>query len=234
MREVPFADLDVDDVPAFLLPERSAKEEEAPEPAVVLPPVGDGLRARRRRQRRRHAWRRTFGLVVLAVAVIAAMVLVAVHPWRGGKAASPRRPPAATRQAPLPSSAVLVQQDAKGAAVSVTLLVANQSGGGGHVVLVPPATMTEIPSFGLDGVGKALSLGGPSLLQITLENLLGVPLPPAVLATDADLTGFVQPTGPLNVNVPTRVEQTDNASNVNVLWNAGPDVLAPADVPRFL
>src|SRR5205807_8096869 len=104
MREVPFADLDVDDVPAFLLPERSAKEEEALEPAVVLPPAGDGLRARRRRQRRRHARRRTFGLVLLAGAVVAAMVLVAVHPWRGGRAAAPRRPATAPRGAALPSS----------------------------------------------------------------------------------------------------------------------------------
>src|SRR5437588_1021299 len=234
MREVPFADLDVDDVPAFLLPERSAKEEEAPEPAVVLPPVGDGLRARRRRQRRRHAWRRTFGLVLLAVAVVATMVLVAVHPWRGGNAASPRRPATATRGAPLPSSAVLVQQDAKGGAVSVTLLVANQSGGGGHVVLVPPATMTEIPSFGLDGVGKALGLGGPSLLQVTLENLLGVPLPPAVVAGDAQLAGFVQAAGPLDVDVPAQVEQTDSTGAGSVLWSAGPTTLVPIDVPRFL
>src|SRR5438105_8219529 len=235
MRDVPFADLDVDDVPAFLLPEPPAKgEEEPPERAVVLPPSGDGLRSRRRRQRRRHAWRRTFGFVVLAVAVAAALVLVAVHPWRGGEGASPRRPAGASRQVPLPSSAVLVQQDAQGGAVSVTLLVANQSGGGGHVVLVPPATMTEIPSFGLDGVGKALGLGGPPLLHVTLENLLGVPLPPAVLANDAQLTGFVQAAGPLNVDVPATVEQADATGAVSVLWNGGPATVAPSDVPRFL
>src|SRR5205823_4379899 len=127
-----------------------------------------------------------------------------------------------------------VQQDAQGGAVSVTLLVANPSSGGGHVVFVPPGTMTEIPAFGLDGVGKALSLGGPSLLQVTLENLLGVPLRPAAVVGDAQLTGFAQAVGPLDVDVPTRVEQTDAAGNVNVLWNAGPGTLAPADVPRFL
>src|SRR2546423_1890605 len=97
----------------------------------------------------------------------------------------------------------------------------------------PPATMTEIPSFGLDGVGKALGLAGPSLLQVTLESLLGVPLPPAVLGGDAQITGFVQAAGPLDVSVPTRVEQTDAGGNVNVLWDAGPSTLAPTDVPRF-
>jgi hypothetical protein len=147
---------------------------------------------------------------------------------------SKRQPAAATRHAPLPSSAVLVQQDAQGAAVSLTLLVANQSSSGGHIVLVPPATMTEVPAFGLDGVGKSLGLGGPSLLQVTLENLLGVPLPPAVVVGDAQLTGFVQAAGPLDVDVPATVEQTDPGGNVNVLWDQGPSTLAPADVPRFL
>jgi hypothetical protein len=239
MREVPFADVDVDDdidIPAFLLPPPDEEEtEEAPGPAVVLPPSGTGARRHRRRQQRRDTRRRTFGYAVLGAAVIAVLVLFLAHPWRGAAPASHKpAAAAATRQTPLPSSAVLVQRDAQGGAASLTLLVANPSSGGGHIVFVPPETMTEIPSFGLDGVGKALSLGGPSLLQITAENLLGVPLPPAVLASDADLTGFAQAAGPLNVNVPTRVEQTDNASNVNVLWNAGPDTLAPADVPRFL
>jgi len=237
MREVPFADLDVDDdIPAFLLPypDDEEQEEQAPGPAVVLPPSGTGVRRHRRRQQRRDTQRRTIGFVFLAVAIVAALVLAVTHPWRSASPSSPGHAAAGTRQAPLPSSAVLVQQDAQGAAVSITLLVANPTSGGGHIVFVPPETMTEIPSFDLDGVGKALGLGGPSLLQVTLENLLGVPLPPAVIVNDAQLTGFLQATGGLDVNVPTQVEQTDAAGNTNVLWNAGPDTLMPADMPGFL
>jgi len=237
MRDVPFADLDVDDdtdIPAFLLPVEDEEPPEAPQTAVVLPPSGTGVRRYRRQQQRRDTRRRTFGLIVLAVVVVGAVLLALIHPWHTAASSSRKPSVTATRQAPLPSSAVLVQRDAQGGAASVTLLVANPSSGGGHIVFVPPATMTEIPSFGLDGVGKALSLGGPSLLQVTLENLVGVPLPPAILVADPQLAGFVQAAGPLDVNVPTRVEQTDNSGNVNVLWDAGPDTLAPADVPRFL
>jgi polyisoprenyl-teichoic acid--peptidoglycan teichoic acid transferase len=237
MREVPFADLDVDDddIPAFLLPyPEEEQEEQPPEAAVSLPPSGTGVRRHRRRQQRRDTRRRTLGLVLLAVAVVAAAVLAIAHPWRSGAPASRRHPAAATRQVPLPSSAVFVQQDAQGGAVSVTLLVANPSSGGGHIVFVPPGTMTEIPAFGLDGAGKALGLGGPSLLQVTLENLLGVPLPAATLMNDAQIAGFVQAAGPLDVNVPTRVEEADAAGNVNTLWDAGPATLVPADIPRFL
>jgi hypothetical protein len=237
MRDVPFADLDVDDdidIPAFLLPQEDDEQPEPPQGAVVLPPSGTGARRHRRRQQRRDTRRRSFGFVVLGVVAIAGVALVLGHPWHTASHSHHKSPVAATRQAPLPSSAVLVQRDAQGGAVSLTLLVANPSSGGGHIVFVPPATMTEIPSFGLDGVGKSLSLGGPSLLQITLENLLGVSLPPAVLVGDPQLAGFVQAAGPLDVNVPTRVEQTDNSGNVNELWNAGPETLAPTDVPRFL
>jgi anionic cell wall polymer biosynthesis LytR-Cps2A-Psr (LCP) family protein len=127
-----------------------------------------------------------------------------------------------------------VQQAPDGSAASITLLVANPSSGGGHIVLVPPATMTEVPSFGLDGAGKSLGEGGPSLLQVTLENLLGVPLPQAVVVGDAQLTGFVQAAGPLDVDVPARVEQVDDRGAVNVLWEQGPSTLSPADVPSFL
>jgi hypothetical protein len=238
MRDVPLADLDVDDdidIPAFLLPHPDEDERrERPPRTVALPPSGTGVRRDRRRRQRRDTRRRTFGFVLLAIAVVGALVLVVAHPWRGGTRSPTPHPAAVGRQAPLPSSAVLVQLDPTGAAASVTLLVANPTSGGGHVVLVPPATMTEVPSFGLDGVGKALGLGGPSLFQVTLENLLGVPLPPAVIVSDAQLTGFVQPAGPLNVDVPNRVEQTDAGGNVNLLWDQGPSTLAPTDVPRYL
>jgi hypothetical protein len=235
MREVPFAAPDVDDVPAFLLePEPGDEAPEGPQPTVVLPPSGTGARAHRRRQRRRHSWKRGARLVGPAVGLVALLLLLIVHPWHGGGAGPQGTAVPANRQAPLSSSAVLVQQDAQGGAVSITLLVANPSGDGGHVVLVPPATMTEVPSFGLDGVGKALALGGPPLLQVTLENLLGVRLPPALVVRDAQLTTFAQPAGALDVDVPARVEQTDARGAVSVLWDVGPVSLSPADVPRFL
>src|SRR5205823_1534538 len=200
-----------------------------------LPPSGSGERARRRRQRRRLTWRRHSLLLAIGVIVVVA-TLAAVRPWHGGSTRSASRPQTATpvHVAPLTSAAVLVQQDAQGAASSITLLVASPSGHGGHVVFVPPATMTEVPSFGLDAVGRGLALGGAPVFQVTLETLLGVPLPPVTIVKDAQLTSFVQGAGPLPVDVPGRVEQTDARGNVNVFWEQGPATVAPADVPRFL
>jgi hypothetical protein len=235
MRDVPFAGFDVDDVPAFLLEtDPGGAPTPKPEPRVVLPPSGTGVRAHRRRQRRRHTWKRGARLGAPALGLVALVLLLALHPWHHGGAGPDGTPAPAGRQAPPASSALLVQQGAEGEAVSITVLVANPTGDGGHVVLVPPATMSELPSFGLDGVGRALALGGPSLLQVTLENLLGVRLPPALVVKDAQLAAFARPAGALDVDVPARVEETDARGAVSVLWDVGPLSLSPADVPRFL
>src|SRR5207245_787820 len=100
--------------------------------------------------------------------------------------------------------------------------------------LLPPGTMVELPSFGLDTLGRALALGGTSLLQTAIENLLGVRLGSLTVTSDAQLAALVAPAGPLTVDVPTRVEQVDPAGRVSMLWDAGTTALAPSDVPRFL
>ena len=165
-----------------------------------------------------------------------AVTVLTVRPWHNGGPHPAARPSsgAPSHLAPLPSSAVLVDQDATGAASSITLLVASPTGRGGRVVFAPPATMTEVPSFGLDALGRALTLGGTPLFQVTLENLLGVPLPSPTIVKDPQLAAFVQAAGPLQVDVPDRVEQTDARGTVNILWSQGPATVAPVDVPRFL
>jgi hypothetical protein len=234
MREVPFADPDVDEPPAFIDDDRPA--DAAPDDhALVLPPAGTGIRADRRRRQRRQALRQNTTAVIGAVLVVAIVVaLVILRPWQGGGGGDSEQAGPANLPAKLPSSAVLVQQDAQRGAGSITILVVDPSGEGGRVVFVPPATMSEVPSFGLDGVGKALSLGGPSLLQVTLENLIGVGLPPAVIVNDPTMSTMFQPAGALDVNVPTRVEQSDARGAVTVLWDTGQATITPQDAPRFL
>src|SRR4051812_46785355 len=124
MREVPFADLDVDediDIPAFLLPDEEEEEQERAEadPGLMLPEAGTGERRYRRRQRHRESRRRTFGYVLLAVSVVAAVVLAFTHPWRSSSPAGQRHLPAVPGAAPLPSSAVFVEQDPQGGAASI-------------------------------------------------------------------------------------------------------------------
>src|SRR4051812_5744512 len=153
MREVPFADPDVDEAPAFLAPEldeqdrvdrrrkphRLLPDAGDDDPAFVLPPAGSGVRAVRRRERRRSLVRRNAGVIVVGLLVLAVLLALVIRPWSGGSEHAHKQAPAGL-PATLPSSVVLVQQDAQRAASSITLLVADPSGRGGRVVFVPPAT----------------------------------------------------------------------------------------------
>ena len=128
---------------------------------------------------------------------------------------------------------MLAQRSVDGAITAVSVL-APGSGDDGNLIMVPPGTMTELPSYGLDAVSHSFQLGGAPLLRAALENLLGVNLERIDVIDDAQLAALVAPAGALSVRVPTQVEQVEPSGKVTVLWPAGDTQLAPADVPRFL
>jgi LytR cell envelope-related transcriptional attenuator len=204
---------------------------------IELPRSGSGLRAQRRRQQTRRRRRHQAGLGALAVSIVAllaaGLVEVTLRTNAERRVSAPAAP-ATKAVGTVPPTAVLVQQDAAGAAVSINVLVAGAGGRGGHVLLIPPGTMTELPSFGLDGLGRSLALGGPPLLQNALENLFGVKLDPVTVLKDPQLAALVRPAGSLTADLPARVESVDGAGRVSVLWDEGQVALAPDDVPKFL
>ena len=146
----------------------------APDAVEPQPPAsGPTERARRRRERRR-ARRRQQARVASIVAVSVVLVLGTVTFVRSGRSgdgddATATIPGGATSRGVPP--AVLAQRDAIGAIPAVSVL-APGSGTDGHLILVPPGTMAELPSYGLDAVGKSFQLGGAPLLRAALENLL--------------------------------------------------------------
>jgi hypothetical protein len=205
----------------------------APDPVEPHPPSrGPSERARRRLERRR-ARRRRWLNVATFVAVVALIGLSVFTFTRSRDAGEAKRstssPPAAQRADP---PAVLAQLDAAGAITAVTVLAPGASAGG-YVIMVPPGTMTELPSYGLDAVGHAFQLGGVPLLRAGLENLLGVNLARIDVIDGAELSALATPAGPLTVHVASQVEQIEPSGRVTVLWPAGDVQLAPADVPRF-
>jgi hypothetical protein len=131
------------------------------------------------------------------------------------------------------SAAVLAQRDADGTITAVSV-IAPATAGGGHLIMVPPGTMTELPSYGLDAVGRSFQLGGAPLLRAALENLLGVNLERIDVIDDAALTALVAPAGTITVRVPEQVEQVEPSGLVTVLFPAGDNQVTPADAPRFL
>ena len=167
--------------------------------------------------------------------VVLALSMAAVGP------PDPPRPqvaPLAQPPAPAPPPVVppflLAHRDASGRASSFTLLVPAADGKGGALVLLPPGTMTEVISLGLEPVSQSLELGDPARLRATVENLFGAALGGVLVADDAAMADLVAPAGPLRVEVPERVEQVAPSGVVDVVYEVGPTSLAPAATGRFL
>ncbi|MDP8976557.1 MAG: LCP family protein [Actinomycetota bacterium] len=217
---------------------------------VPLPEVPSNQRSRRRqekiRRRRLRRRRRISILAFLGVVTGAAVLLVPPVSRFAGREAQERNDldkeatglGGAESPAPQPGPAaapvLLAYEDGTGRASALTVLVPSTASKGGTLVLVPPGTMTEVLSLGLEPVRQSLELGGPARLKSTVENLLGAPLGGVVVVDDAGLTNLVAPAGPLPVTVPERVERVGPNGRVEVLFEAGASTLAPPGAGRFL
>ena len=217
---------------------------------IPLPNALSNARALRRKERRRGRRKRLrrggLGLAVAAVvtglvALLAAPAGRLVDRATGSgdtSTADGARSGAAPGVMPQPVPAVapvlLAYQDAAGRASALTVLVPSAGGKGGTLLLVPPGTMAEVVSLGLEPVRQSLELGGPTRLRATVENLLGAPLGGVIVVDDAGLANLLAPAGPLALTVPERVERVNPNGRVEVLYEAGANTLAPAGAGRFL
>src|SRR5207253_1768763 len=87
---------------------------------------------------------------------------------------------------------------------------------------------------GLEPVGLALQVGGPDRLKGTVENLFGVSLGSVTVLNSDQLVALVRPAGPLRVTIPERVAQVADDGRVQVLFDGGPGVVRPDQVPTLL
>ena len=207
-----------------------------PSEDLPLPDGGIGRRRAVRRERQRLRRRRLVraALAVLAGAALVATSLAAVT----GVRLSSRRDRASVAGGAGASSALapalLVQANDVGGAVSIVVLVPAPGNKGGSLVFVPPGTMTEIPSLGLEPVGLALEVGGADRLKATVENLFGVRLGSVTVLDNDHLVSLVRPAGTLRVTMPGRVAQVSDDGSVHVLFDVGPGLVRPDQVPTLL
>ena len=201
------------------------------ESAIPLPPAS-GMRALRRRRRRQVRRQRILVGIALLAAVGATVVAIALPQDDPEPPASAAAAPVAPIRSP---RIVLAHQQSDGApAASLSLLAPSRDGRGGSVVLLPPGTMTEVGSLGLEPIAHALDLGGPARLLSTVENLLGVEVEDVVVLDDAKLVALMEPYGALPVRIPTRVETVDDTGNVEILYEPGLIELRPSELPQLL
>ncbi len=99
-----------------------------------------------------------------------------------------------------PASLVVAWPGAQGGSVVAVFGVDpdEQRGAG---LLVPAGTQVEVPSLGPQTVGRALRLGGPDLLGLTLENALAIEVGQVLELDEGSLREVLAPAAPLEVRL---------------------------------
>jgi anionic cell wall polymer biosynthesis LytR-Cps2A-Psr (LCP) family protein len=171
---------------------------------------------RRRAQRRRRVLLRGL-LVLLILALIGgASTLIARKVTHNSKAAG--GPIAGRQQTAL--VAMTLHDDVSGQASALTLFGIDPEGTNPVVLFIPVGTLDPIPGYDdFELVGQALSVGQPSLQQITVDNLLGIDIDRTVAIDDITLGALIDEIGGITIDVEER------------LYGNGPNGTKTAEVP---
>jgi hypothetical protein len=194
-------------------------------------PAGSGARAIHRRRRRQERRQRRLFLSAAALAVLGVLTWFSASQI-GRQLGESSGPPAVATPVVSDPKVLLAHRHPDGSARSITIF--SDADELQAIVLIPPGTMAEVPSLGLEPLGRALQVGGPTRLRSTVENLLGIDVSHVVVVDDADLVALAEPLDDLEVEVPARVEQVADDGAVDVLYEPGRIRIGADEVPTFL
>jgi hypothetical protein len=191
--------------------------------------------ARDRGARDRGARDRRTQFVVVLVAIVAGLV--------AGALGSPRDPSLAsagpdgsspTTAAPVQAAEVLLLAHVgpDGGADLVVLVGLEEGGGDAAVLMIPTATLVEVPALGLQPLADAVRLSGASSLETTVENALGVAVDRALVLGDARLAELLAPTEEIAVTFRREVS-TEDAGGV-LDFRTGEQTISAGQAVRLL
>lgn len=202
---------------------------------------GAGERARRRRdERRARTWRlvRRWLLVLLLVGVafvLGPVVWGQVGPLLTGDgdeatdddpdvaATAPADPTVDTE----PTVLVATFADNGESVTRLQLLHVDTETGRGAVVMVPTSMVADVPGYGLLPIGDAGAFGGMPLLELTVENQLGIAVDGTARLTEQDWAAVFARTGGFEVDVARPIIEEGTTER---RFEAGPQFL---DGPRL-
>lgn len=199
----------------------------------TLPRVEPGIRQERRR---RKALRRRVvagGAVALPL-VILMIVLIA---GLGGDDNKPTPIPVSGGAEGEQITYLLVgtrSDDTTGAADWITLLAIDREGTRPLTLFLPTATLTEIPGFGFDAVGKALALGRLPLEEVAVENMLGITVDHTMVVSEQLISRMVDLAEGIEVDVPERLLAPSGTNRLVPVFEKGKQQLDGARAVRYL
>jgi polyisoprenyl-teichoic acid--peptidoglycan teichoic acid transferase len=208
-------------------PEDLIPADEVDEAAEAPYPPTSGRRAGRSELRRRDARART-ALVVVSLTAVAVAVILATFALvdRVRDQAEPEpvtEVPDAAPGDPQPAVTVITTRDGPDGpeVATIALLAVDRDSGEGTVLLVPPATIADVPGHGSFRLGEAFDFGGAALTGVSLDNLLGARTDAVVTVSEEGWAAFLDPLGPTQVTLAEPVVDRAEDGSGTVLLPAG-------------
>lgn len=119
------------------------------------------------------------------------------------------------------STLVFGSRETGGPAIWLALVTHDRESDTGSVLYIPAHTAVEVPGRGLQGVGDALVSGGPPLLVVSAENLLGIDIDNYLDLSDRDARVLFEATGPISVDVPSEVKVAVGNDRARLIFDDG-------------
>ncbi len=199
----------------------------------TLPRVEPGARQERRR---RKALRRRLGMggaVALPLAILSIVLIAGL----GGGDADPTPIPVGDGAEGGQITYLLVgtrADETTGAADWITVLAVDREGTRPVTLFVPTSTLTEIPGFGFDSVGKALALGRLPLEEVAVENMLGITIDHTMIVSEQLISRLVDLAGGIEVDLPERLLAPSGANRLVPVFEKGKQRLDGSRAVRYL
>jgi len=192
--------------------------------------------ARSDRRRRRSLRRKLVGAVAAGVPIIV-IVIVLITQLGGGRtpAAAPR--PVGNDAEGGQVTYLLVGTragDDSGQADWLSVMAIDRQGRTPITMFIPTATLTEIPGYGYDSIGKAMALGRVPLQEITVENMLGIQIDHTMLVPDSLLSHLVDRAGGVEVTVKKPLLAPQGADRLVPVFQPGAQRLDGGKAVRYI
>lgn len=203
---------------------------------VVVPPRPRRSRARRRRRQRA----KQFFVGLLAALVVGSGTVAVGSALDTGEGKDDERGTSAVvvpEETTSPIATLMYgTQEARPekGALWISLFVFDPNEDRSSIVYIPAHTAVEVPGRGLLPLGESLASGGPALLLVSTENLLGVHVDRYIELSDSDSRLLFDETGPLTVDVPSEVRVPAGPRQAKLIFVEGPQELSSQFLSRLI
>jgi polyisoprenyl-teichoic acid--peptidoglycan teichoic acid transferase len=116
----------------------------------------------------------------------------------------------------------------------LAVVASDRSTGEATVLLIPTATVTDVPGFGSFTLAEAWDFGGSSLVAVTVDNLLGLRIDGVLVKDEASWAAWFDPVGGASIDVSSRIVAADGPHAGSTRFEPGVEFLTPARIAEYV